>query len=114
MALRDPARKQAAEAAILAVLRAPGEIGRLTGIGLCHGTAGLLQAAWRMGTDAATGEISDLLPRVAARLAGQLARHEDAGNPELLDGTAGAALALTTAATGCVPEPCWDAFLALA
>ena len=35
-------------------------------------------------------------------------------NPELLDGTAGAALALHTVGTGNAPEPCWDAFLALA
>jgi hypothetical protein len=113
LALRDPARRQAAETAILAVLRDPAEHGRLTEAGLCHGTAGLLQATWRMAADAATREIEAELPRIAARLTAQLATPGD-GNPELLDGTAGEALALHTAGTGSAPEPCWDAFLALA
>ena len=47
-----PPAAAAAEAAILAVLRDPAELGRLTEPGLCHGTAGLLQAAWRMAADA--------------------------------------------------------------
>jgi hypothetical protein len=113
LALRDPARQHAAEAAILAVLRDPAELGRLTEAGLCHGTAGLLQAAWRMAADATTPQIQAELPRLAARLATQLAGRED-GNPELLDGMAGAALALHTSGTGSTPEPCWDTFLALA
>lgn len=113
LALRDPARQQAAEAAILAVLRDPAELDRLTETGLCHGTAGLLQAAWRMAADATTGEINTELPRLAARLVRQLAESED-GSPELLDGAAGAALVLHTAGTGSAPGPCWDAFLALA
>lgn len=112
LALRDPERQRAAEAAILAVLRDPAELAMLPDIGLCHGTAGLLQAAWRMSTDAATCEVSDQIPGVAARLTSQLAGLGD--NPELLDGTAGAALALHTAGTGTASEPCWDAFLALA
>lgn len=112
-ALGDPNRRAAAEAAILAVLRDPAELGRLAGPGLCHGTAGLLQAAWRMAADATSHEIGAELPRAAARLAAQISRHED-DNPELLDGTAGTALALHTAGTGSAPEPYWDAFLALA
>jgi lantibiotic biosynthesis protein len=113
LALGDPARSAAAEAAILAVLRDPAELGRLTEPGLCHGTAGLLQGAWRIAADAASPQIEAELPRLAARLATQLAQHED-DNPELLDGTAGAALALHTAGTGSAPAPYWDAFLALA
>lgn len=114
MALRDPGRQKVAEAAILAVLRDPGELAKLPEIGLCHGTAGLLQTAWRMSTDADGDEISDQIPRVAARLTDQLARLDVTGNPELLDGTAGAALALHTAGTGSAPGPCWDALFALA
>jgi lantibiotic biosynthesis protein len=113
LALSDPARRAAAEAAILAVLRDPAELGKLTEPGLCHGTAGLLQAAWRMAADTATSEISAELPRLAGRLAAQLAEPGH-GNPELLDGTAGATLALHTAGTGSAPSPSWDAFLALA
>lgn len=112
LALAEPTRTQAAEAAILGVLRDPVELSRLTEIGLCHGTAGLLQAAWRMAADAATNDIAAKIPALAARLADQIVKCED-DNPELLDGTAGAALALHTASTGTTPEPCWDAFLAL-
>ena len=113
LALHDPARRQAAEAALLIVLRDPAELGRLTEAGLCHGTAGLLQAAWRMTADATTSDISNEIPGLAARLAAQVTGRED-DNPELLDGAAGAALALHTAGTGTAQEPCWDAFLALA
>jgi lantibiotic biosynthesis protein len=113
LALRDPPRQQAAEAAILAVLRDPAELGRLAEIGLCHGTAGFLQAAWRMAADATTHDIDGELPRIAARLTAQLAGRDD-DNPELMDGAAGAALALHTIGTGHAPEPCWDTFLALA
>ena len=113
LALRDPARRQAAETAIVAVLRDPVELSRAAETGLCHGTAGLLQAAWRMAAGAAAPEIAAELPRIAARLSAQLARRGN-DNPELLDGTAGAALSLHTAGTGSASEPCWDSFLALA
>jgi lantibiotic biosynthesis protein len=114
MALREPARQQAAEAAMLAVLRDPEQLDRLPETGLCHGTAGLLQAAWRMAADARTTEISEELPRLTERLIVKLGDRQPGPSPELLDGTAGAALALHTIGTGTVQEPYWDAFLALA
>ena len=113
LALRDPARRQAAEAAVLAVLRDPAELARLPETGLCHGGAGLLQAASRMAADAADGKLAAEIPRLAARLANQLAEDRD-HNPELLDGAAGTALALHSAGTSSSREPCWDTFLALA
>jgi hypothetical protein len=113
LALGDPGRQHAAEAAILAVLRDPAELGRLTEPGLCHGTAGLLQAAWRIAADSPRNEIAAELPRVAAHLTAQLTG-DHISNPELLGGAAGAGLALHTVGTGCSPEPGWDAFLALA
>jgi lantibiotic biosynthesis protein len=113
LALRDLARRQAAEAAVLAVLRDPAELARLPEAGLCHGRAGLLQATWRMAADAANGQLAAEIPRLAARLAAQLTQH-GCGDPELLDGAAGAALALHTAGTGSAPGPAWDAFLTLA
>jgi hypothetical protein len=112
LALRDPDRQRAAEAAILTVLRDPAELSRLTEPGLCHGTAGLLQSAWRMAADSAAPEIGRELPRITARLTGQITAGSDR-NPELLDGMAGAALALHTVGAGCRPEPGWDAFLGL-
>ena len=81
MALRDPARQEAAEAAMLAVLRDPAELARLRETGLCHGTAGLLHAAWRMAADARTPEISAEIPRLSARLTAQLADSRPAPEP---------------------------------
>lgn len=112
MALRDTARKQTAENAMLAALRDPAQLALLADVGLCHGTAGLLLAAWRMATDASTPEIAAHLPQLTARLIDALDASD--GNPELLDGAAGAALALHTVGTGAAPAPHWDAFLALA
>ncbi|MET7319543.1 lanthionine synthetase C family protein [Streptomyces sp. NPDC005549] len=112
LALGETARVQAAERAILAALRDPVQHGQLPEIGLCHGMAGLLHAAWRMGTDTDNAEITAALPCLAERLIRALdsAPHD----PELLDGTAGAALALHTLGTGHAPDPYWDTFLALA
>jgi len=113
LALREPARRAAAETAVLAVLGDPAELGKLAETGLCHGTAGLLQATWRISADAGTGAFQSFLACIARGLTAQLSRPGD-GNPELMDGMAGAALALHTVGTGAAPEPCWDAFLALA
>ncbi|MEU5107389.1 lanthionine synthetase C family protein [Streptomyces sp. NPDC021354] len=112
LALRDPARVQAAENAILATLRDPLQLDKLPEIGLCHGTAGLLHAAWRMATETGGTEITAELPNLANRLI--MALDQDHHDPELLDGAAGAALALHTLGTGSPPVPHWDTFLALA
>jgi class I lanthipeptide synthase len=112
MALGDAARQQVAENALLAVLRDQAQLDLLPEVGLCHGTAGLLQAAWRMAADARTPQLSAELPHLAARLTAQLSH--PLPNPELLDGAAGAALALHTVGTGAAPVSGWDAFLLLA
>lgn len=112
LALRDPARVQAAENSILATLRDPLQLDKLREIGLCHGMAGLLHAAWRMATETGNTEITAELPRLADRLITSL--DQDDNDPELLDGAAGAALALHTLGTGSTPAPHWDTFLALA
>ncbi|MBL7493721.1 lanthionine synthetase C family protein [Frankia sp. AgB1.9] len=114
LALRDLERRQAAEAAMLAVLRSPAQLGRLSSTGLCHGTAGLLHCAWRMAADATTPEIGAELPQLATHLATQLTNGPAAPNPDLLDGITGAALALHTLGTGRAPAPFWDSFLTLA
>ena len=88
------------------------QVEQLREIGLCHGTAGLLQAAWRMAADAQGGEINAEIPRLAARVAEQLAGLGVA-DPGLMDGAAGAALALHTVGTGSVRADGWDAFLLL-
>ncbi|BCL28580.1 lanthionine synthetase C family protein [Streptomyces aurantiacus] len=112
LALRDPVRVQAAENAILATLRDPLQLDKLPEIGLCHGMAGLLHAAWRMATETGNSEIAAELPRLANRLITALDQEDH--DPELLDGAAGAALALHTLGTGSAPAPHWDTFLAQA
>ncbi|MGH3565522.1 MAG: lanthionine synthetase C family protein [Pseudonocardia sp.] len=112
MATGDTARQRTAEAAMLGCLRDPDQLDRLPAVGLCHGMAGLLQAAWRMAADAGTPDIADELPRLTARLlAGFGSASEDV---EFLDGHAGVALALHTAGTGAAPLTGWDACLLLA
>ncbi|MER5737353.1 lanthionine synthetase C family protein [Streptomyces sp. NPDC002262] len=112
LALRDPGRVQTAESALLAVLRDEAQLDRLPEIGLCHGMAGLLHASWRMATDTGNQAIAAELPHLADRLIAALDAPGHA--PELLDGTAGAALALHTVGTDNAPAPHWDTFLALA
>ena len=111
MALGDTARQQTAEDAMLTALRDPAQLNLLPEIGLCHGKAGLLQAAWRMASDARTPHIAAELPRLATQLAAQLSGPPC--DPELLDGTAGAALALHTVGTNAAASD-WDTFLLLA
>ncbi|MFF3710252.1 lanthionine synthetase C family protein [Streptomyces phaeochromogenes] len=112
LALQDPERVQAAENAILSTLRDPLQLDKVPEIGLCHGLAGLLHAAWRMATETGNTEITAELPRLADRLITALDQND---HPlELLDGAAGAALALHTYGTDRAPAPHWDTFLALA
>ncbi|WP_328469075.1 lanthionine synthetase C family protein [Actinoplanes sp. NBC_00393] len=115
IALGDSVRRRRAETAMLATLRDPTQLARLPELGLCHGKAGLLQSAHRMATsssdpDRAT-QLAARLPVLAAQLTAQLASIT-AGVHELLDGTAGALLALHTVRLG-EPATSWDAFLLL-
>lgn len=113
MALDDPARQQTAEHAMLTTLQDPSQLDMLPETGLCHGTAGLLQAAWRMATNATTGALAVELPHLTDRLTQQLT-HLHQRDPELLDGAAGSALALHTLGTNTPPKSGWDTFLLLA
>jgi hypothetical protein len=114
LVLGDQGRQHAAETAMLAVLRDPVQLARLPETGLCHGTAGLLQAAWRMTGNARTPGIDDALPPLAACLTARLRHQDRAPGPGLLDGLAGTALALHSFSAGSAPVPSWDGFLALA
>ncbi|MEU9774823.1 lanthionine synthetase C family protein [Streptomyces sp. NPDC047968] len=112
LALGDATRVRLAENAILDALRDPHQQAKLPEIGLCHGMAGLLHAAWRMAAETDNPEIAAELPHLAERLIATL--EQDDHDPELLDGAAGAALALHTLGTNHAPAPYWDTFLALA
>jgi hypothetical protein len=107
-ALHDPARQRLAEDAMAGCLTDPGQISLITDPGLCHGAAGVFQAAWRMTSDACHPALRDQLPQLASRLLAS--PPED--DPGTLNGAAGLALAQTTAATARVATG-WDAFLLL-
>lgn len=116
LALDDTVRHRCAETAMLSAVRDPLQQAMLPEPGLCHGKAGLLQAAWRTATastDLRLGvQLTNAIPDLANALVRQLAAAPP-HSPELMNGTAGAALALHTADTGaCITT--WDAFFLLA
>ncbi|WP_322768488.1 lanthionine synthetase C family protein [Frankia sp. Cr1] len=112
LATGDTARQRVAETAMLGCLTDPEQLARITERGLCHGMAGVFQAAWRMAADAHTPDIAAELPRLTARLLAQV--RPALGETEFLDGHAGVALALHTAGTDTAPRTGWDGCLLLA
>lgn len=111
MATGDAKRQRKAETAMLGCLRDPGERDPLTEPGLCHGTAGLLQAAWRVARDALTSDVADELPALTTRLLEQLRSAPE--QVEFLEGLAGIALALQAVGTDRTTTS-WDTCLMLA
>ncbi|MGV9937662.1 lanthionine synthetase C family protein [Streptomyces olivaceoviridis] len=111
-ALGDAARVSTAENALLAALRDPVQVDEVSGIGLCHGLAGLLQSALRMARETGSEAIAAALPHLAERLVTTAVR--GGHGPDFLEGSAGAALALYTFASSGGASPHWDSCLALA
>ncbi|HEY5833934.1 lanthionine synthetase C family protein [Streptomyces sp.] len=110
IALADKARQQMAERALAYCVSDRAQLRQITDTSLCHGWAGLYQTTWRAAQDALTPEIGLLLPP----LADLLLQHSRAGRREgggLLEGEAGLALALHTAAHPTPPISGWDACL---
>ncbi|MGW4383415.1 lanthionine synthetase C family protein [Kitasatospora sp. NPDC004531] len=112
-ALGCPDWQHDAVAALAGTLREPADW-HLEGPGLCHGTGGLLLITRRMAQDSGAPELAAHLPALAATVTRELdtalgARPE----PGLLDGVAGAALALHTCTTPVPDGSAWDAFLLL-
>lgn len=110
IATTDTARRRMSEQALARCLSDPDQLARITDTSLCHGWAGLYQTAWRAAHDALTAEISAHLPA----LTDHLTQHCHAGQGEgtgLLEGDAGLALALHTAAHTAPPTSGWDACL---
>lgn len=109
IATGDPARQQLAERALLGCLSAE-QLARITDTSLCHGWAGLHHTVWRTARDALTPEIGTRLPE----LTDVLVRHGLPGRAAglgFLEGGAGLALALHTAAHGVPATSGWDACL---
>jgi hypothetical protein len=102
IALDEPARQQAAEHALLRCLADPTQLTRIIDPGLCHGWAGLLTTVACAAADACSGEVAAALPPVLDLV---IAGHNQGGLTQrwraagLMEGRAGLALALHTAAT---------------
>ncbi|MGF1432556.1 lanthionine synthetase C family protein, partial [Kitasatospora sp. LaBMicrA B282] len=126
-ALGVPRWRAVAVGALRAALERPAELAPpLTGAGLCHGWAGLLQTGWRVAAESGSPELAARLPRLTQLLLDRC----DPGFPfavtppdrpsgpgaagGLLTGAAGVALALHTVATGAAPATTWDRALLLA
>ena len=103
-------RQDTAEHALAGCLSDPGQFARITDASMCHGWAGVFQAAWHAARDARTPAIANSL----AHLASQVTEH---GRPGAGDGTgflvgdAGLALVLHSIACGAPPATGWDACL---
>lgn len=110
LALADTVRQDMAEQALLDTLTEPDQLTLVTDPGLCHGWAGIYQTVWRATADARKPALSSLLPDLAHRLV-RYARTRT--GPGLLEGDAGLALALRTAASNRAPATGWDACLLL-
>ena len=110
IALGDRCGQRRYEDALARCLRDPAQLDRVTGVGLCHGAAGLYMTAWRAARDSESPGVAACLPDLAARLHRQ-AILDDRTDQGFLDGCAGTALALHTAASGTSPASGWDACL---
>jgi hypothetical protein len=106
LALGDVRRSTAAESALAACLADPQLTTAVTGAGLCHGRAGLLQTARRAHAEATGVMRTACLDHLTDALT--TAVSDGRG---LLDGAAGAALALSSAARPAPPPSTWDAVL---
>jgi hypothetical protein len=110
IAIGDTARQHHAEQVLARCLADPAQIRMLTGPGLCHGTAGVYQTAWRAARDALTPAITQQLPALA-----DLILHHDPAHDHpagLLDGITGLSLAQRTAASPASPPASgWDTCL---
>lgn len=131
IAFDDTNRQRMAENALLRALTDPTQLDTTTDLSLCHGHAGLLQVATRAVADASTRELDTCLPALLNRIAPnpdadyEFAGEADAGvggpvvsllrrssgDITFLDGAAGVALALQTAAAGTPPVSGWDSCL---
>jgi hypothetical protein len=79
---------------------------------LCHGWAGLVQAAWRASTDAADPDLF-ALPLLRRRMDEHLHRRGMPRQDGLLEGAAGVQLIRHAIAAGVAPSSDWDACLLL-
>jgi hypothetical protein len=110
LATGDSNRRTDAQAALLSCLKDEHQLGRITDLGLCHGWAGLFQTTWRFFTDV---QPASPLPALTEPLADH-ARRTAQAESGFLNGHAGLALAIHTAANATPPSSGWDTCLLIA
>ncbi|EIV91987.1 lanthionine synthetase C family protein [Frankia sp. QA3] len=111
IATADPARQADAEHAFATCLTGP-RLATLPDAGLCHGLAGIYQAATRVAADAITPAIGTHLPELAATLTAQAGATD--GSTALLTGDTGVQLVLESARRAAAPPLSgWDSCLLL-
>jgi len=109
-ATADTDRQRLAEQALISCLNDPEQLERITDHSLCHGSAGLFQTAWHIAADAHTPGLTAPLHDLAELL---LTPESPGTAIGLLEGSAGLALALSTAAVDEPPASRWDTCLLL-
>lgn len=116
LAVGDTARQQHAEAALVAAVTDPAQLATIVDRSLCHGYAGLLHIVNRAAADALTPHVAACLPALLAATL-DTATNDTAtallqppcGDPGLLEGAIGTALALHTHIQPATTR--WDACL---
>ncbi|MGH3828839.1 MAG: lanthionine synthetase C family protein [Pseudonocardiaceae bacterium] len=106
IATDDITRQHLAEHALAACLSDPAQLDQIIDTSLCHGWAGLYQIAVRAAADAITPALAAILPHLA-----ELLIRPPSHSTGLLEGNAGLALALHTAARTAPPISGWDTCL---
>jgi hypothetical protein len=123
LATGDAFRARQAVHALEGCVQDSARVDALSGASLCHGLSGLIQVVVRVSADSPSSALADSLPGLVDKLTRHPAsRGDDAGNGDrpagqvsgLLEGRAGVALALQTAAKQLAAGSCWDRCLLIA
>ncbi|MEU4803079.1 lanthionine synthetase C family protein [Actinosynnema sp. NPDC023587] len=110
LALGDTRRQRFTQRALAWCLTDEAQLTQLSDVSLCHGWAGVLHTAWRVGEH--DEQVRALVPRLAERLTEHLLHHPPTPHG-LLNGEAGVRLAQRAATTDTTPITRWDACLLL-
>lgn len=117
VSLADTARRQKAESALATALTDPEQLSLTTDHSLCHGHGGMAHIAARASADADAPDIGASIPNLLGHIGtspdtiAAVLVERAGGDIGLLEGAAGVALVLHSAAAATAPLSGWDAFL---